>query len=365
LSQARDLCQNLRTQIALGVDPKETQANLQSVPTVQELLTSHYLPYVQSYKRSWRIDLSIFQTHILPTLGSKYLDEITRADITKLHQSIKAKGKAPATANRVLIILRFMFNLVIDKWQLPGVTQNPATRISLYQENNKKERYLTEDEIKRLHEAVHQTANPWFPEMIGLLLVTGLRKSELLNAQWKDVNLVERQWRIPMTKSGYARHVPLNDTALQIFAALKNKQSSGPYVFPNPKTGKPYAQISTVWRRVRAIAGLPDVRLHDLRHSFASLLVNSGRTLYEVQRLLGHSQARTTQRYAHLSHDTLLEATNVASQRVSTLWNCEIPEPRQPIDVQEVIQLNDTSIPTYGGRLSPFQEMFGTSVPTN
>jgi integrase len=352
LSQARDLCQSLRTQIILGIDPKEEQANCQAMPTLLEVYTNHYLPYVQSYKRSWRIDVSVFQTHILPALGTKYLDDITRADITQLHQAVKAAGKAPATANRILIILRFMFNLVMEKWQLPGVRENPASRIPLFQENNKRERYLTEQEIKRLHDAVQQTNNPWFPEMIGLLLVTGVRKSELLNAKWQDVNFSERIWRIPMTKSGYARHVPLNDTALSIFLTTRKVGSHGTFVFPNPKTNKPYTQISTVWKRVRKIAALPDLRLHDLRHSFASLLVNSGRTLYEVQRLLGHSQARTTQRYAHLSHDTLLEATNVAGERVSTLWSCEISEPHQPMDVKEVIQPNETRIQTNSGRLS-------------
>ena len=364
LSQARELCQTMRTQIVMGIDPKEVSASLQSMPTLQSLVDDHYLPYVQSYKRSWRIDVSIFQTHILPVLGRKYLDEITRAQITKLHQSVRASGKAPATANRVLIILRFMFNLVIEKWQIPGIRENPASKIPLFQENNKKERFLKDHEIQRLRQAVHQTTNPLFPSMIGLFLVTGVRKSELLKAQWKDVDLIQKTWKIPMSKSGYVRHVPLNDTALHIFSDLKLKQTGNTFVFTNPKTGKPYTQISTVWRRVRKIAGLPDLRLHDLRHSFASLLVNSGRTLYEVQRLLGHSQVKTTQRYAHLSQETLLEATNMAGQRVNSLWSCELPAPLQPTDVTEVIQLNETSTKAQAGRLST-QEMFGTSVPTN
>lgn len=349
LSQARELCQSLRTQIVMGEDPKQNRAILEAMPTLNQLFTDWYLPYVQSYKRSWRIDVSVFKTHIQPVFGHKHLDEITRPQITRLHQSIKTTGKASATANRVLIILRYMFNLVIEKWQFPGITSNPAIKIPMFQENNKKERFLTDEEIQSLSRASRQTSNPLFPIMIGLLLVTGVRKNELLKAEWKDVDLDKKSWKIPMSKSGYARYIPLNETALHLFFNLRRIGSCGTFVFPNPRTGKPYTQISGIWKRVRKLAGLPDLRLHDLRHSFASMLVNSGRTLYEVQQLLGHSQINVTQRYAHLSHDTLLEATNVACSRVDSLWGCERPSPLPLTDVKEVTKTHESNIQTNRG----------------
>lgn len=363
VSQARELCQSMRTQIVMGIDPKQQQADLEKIPTLSKFVEEQYIPYVKSYKRSWKIDVSILNNHILPVMGRTHLDEITRSEVIQLHQSIKAQGKAPATANRVLIILRFLFNLVIEKWQMPGVTTNPAKQVPIFQENNRRERYLSSEEIQRLSEAAQHTSNPLVASMLGLLLVTGVRKSELLNAKWKDFNLVEKQWRIPVTKSGYARHVPLNEAAMNILVSVKQMGLSGVYVFPNPKTGKPYAQITAVWQRIRKIAGLEDVRLHDLRHSFASLLVNSGRTLYEVQRLLGHSQARTTQRYAHLSNDTLMEATNVAGERVSALWSLNpevaILTTADPKEVQHVININ-----THSTTMPTLQEVFGTTVST-
>jgi len=116
-----------------------------------------------------------------------------------------------------------------------------------------------------------------------------------------------------MTKTGKPRHVPLNDGAMQILASIP-REPGCPWLVPNPKTGKPYVSIFAAWDTARTHAGLTDVRIHDLRHSFASLLINQGRTLYEVQHLLGHTQVKTTQRYAHLSQDTLLAASNAATR---------------------------------------------------
>jgi len=124
-------------------------------------------------------------------------------------------------------------------------------------------------------------------------------------------------WRIPISKSGKARHVPLSDGALALLATVPHLPDC-PWAFANPDTAKPYVAIYYAWNTARLHAGLADVRMHDLRHSFASLLINSGRTLYEVQHILGHTQIKTTQRYAHLSQDTLLAAANAAADAVGT-----------------------------------------------
>ena len=121
-----------------------------------------------------------------------------------------------------------------------------------------------------------------------------------------------RSWRIPMSKSGKARHVPLSDDVVSILNRLPRFDGCT-YVVPNPKTQQPYNNMFCSWNTARTRAGMPELRMHDLRHSFASFLVNAGRSLYEVQNILGHSQLNTTQRYAHLSQATLLDATNAAS----------------------------------------------------
>ena len=145
------------------------------------------------------------------------------------------------------------------------------------------------------------------------LLSVGCRLNEALSATWDQIDKDKRVWRIPASnsKSKRIRSVPLNDAALEVFAQL-DTEGKYDHVFVG-KTGKPYTTIMKVWTRLRNKAGLPHLRLHDLRHSYASFLVNSGRTLYEVQQILGHSDAKVTERYAHLSSKTLQEAANTAS----------------------------------------------------
>ena len=163
-----------------------------------------------------------------------------------------------------------------------------------------------------------QSRNKQLKYIVGLLIQCGCRVSELLHAEWSHFDLERRLWRIPQSKTGKARFVPLSQGALDLIAELPRYKGC-PYLIPNPKTLKPWVGIFMSWDTARKQAGLADVRLHDLRHSFASLLINSGRTLYEVQHILGHTQVKTTQRYAHLSQDTLLAAANAATVAVGAV----------------------------------------------
>lgn len=151
-----------------------------------------------------------------------------------------------------------------------------------------------------------------------MLILTGARKREVLDAQWQDFDLARRIWRIPMSKSGKSRYVPLGDGAMTVLSTMPRSMKCE-WAFANPQTNKPFVSVFCAWNTARKNAGLADVRMHDLRHSFASLLVNSGRTLYEVQQILGHTQVKTTQRYAHLSQDTLLDAANAATRAVGSV----------------------------------------------
>ena len=155
----------------------------------------------------------------------------------------------------------------------------------------------------------------------------------MLDAKWVDFDFERRLWRIPTTKLGKPRHVPLSDGALSILTNMPRVKEC-PWVFANPKTKKPFVSIFSAWDTARRKAGLADVRIHDLRHSFASLLINSGRSLYEVQKLLGHTQIKTTQRYAHLAPETLLEATNAATRAVGSVMGVM---PNNVVDVPLVL----------------------------
>ena len=317
LVQARAKCRSALNQFATGEDPCEVKAQTKAIPTFATFIEEQYLPYVKSYKRSWVSDVSLLKNHLLPRFGSKYLDEITRQDIVKMHYERKAAGAAAGSANRLLIMMRFIFNLAV-RWELPGIKANPTKGVPLMEENNKKERYLSVQEAQRLYTAVCDSANPMLKFIVPMLILTGARKREVLDARWKDFDFLRRIWRIPTPKTGKARHVPLSDGVISLLSAMPRNQKCE-WAFANPGTDKPYVSIFCAWNTARTSAGLSDVRMHDLRHSFASLLINSGRTLYEVQHILGHTQVKTTQRYAHLSQDTLLAAANAASLAVGAV----------------------------------------------
>ena len=318
LEQARKVATELRGQIAIGNDPGVLKAILRTVPKFSDFMVNRYMPFVKGYKKSWNSDDSYLRNHLLPVFSEKHLDEITKHDVISFHHGLRAKGYALGTANRCLILLRYAMNLAV-RWEIPGITKNPTKDVPLFEDTNKKERYLTETEAQMLYCAVKASVNPMLQFIIPMLILTGARKREVLDAKWAEFDLGRRQWRVSVTKAGKPRYVPLSDGVMHLLTTMPHDNST--WVFPNPKTGKPYVSIFCAWDTARNEAGLADVRMHDLRHSFASFLVNAGRSLYEVQKILGHTQIKTTQRYAHLSQETLLEAANVVFKAVPLLMS--------------------------------------------
>ena len=316
LAQARQLADRARNRIAMGEDPAETKAETRKVPTFAQFVTQDFLPHIRTYKRSWVCDVSLLNNHLLPVLGELYLDAITRRDVQRLITSRLDMGKAPGTCDRMLILTRRIFNLAI-KWKVPGIKSNPAREVDLLNVDNKRERFLSEEEVHRLYNAVLASDNPMLKYIVPMLLLTGARKREVLDARWEDFDIDNRLWRIPITKAGRPRTVPISDGVMSLLGTVPRIAGSN-YVFPNPDTGEPFVSVYYAWETARKRAGLKDVRMHDLRHSFASILINSGRSLYEVQHLLGHTQVKTTERYAHLQQETLMTAANVVANFVET-----------------------------------------------
>lgn len=311
LSKARQKANELRAQISLGHDPAEEKAIRRQVPTFTAFIVERYMPYIQGYKRSWQADDSYLRNHLLPFFNKKHLDEISKHDVIAFHHGLRARGYAIATCNRCLVLLRYAFNLAL-RWELPGLKENPTKDVPLFEQHDHKERYLSPEEAKKLFDAVNRSENTMLQFIVPMLILTGARKREVLDSRWEDFDLERMQWRIPMSKTGRPRHVPLSDGAITLLKSIP-RRATVPWVFANPKTGLPYVSIYNSWNTARESVGLRDVRMHDLRHSFASFLVNAGRSLYEVQKILGHTQVKTTQRYAHLAQETLLEATNAVA----------------------------------------------------
>ena len=223
---------------------------------------------------------------------------------------MREKGYALGTCNRCMVLIRYAFNLAM-RWNEPGVTQNPTKEVALYKLDNQRERFLSPEETRKLLDYVSRSDNDKLQYIIRMLILTGARKREVLDCKWAHFDMTRMVWTIPITKAGKPRHIPMSDAVVSLLKEIPRDHGLE-YVFPNPKTGVPFISIFSSWDTARTEAGLKDVRIHDLRHSFASFLVNAGRSLYEVQKLLGHTQIKTTQRYAHLTQDTLRDAANAA-----------------------------------------------------
>jgi integrase len=232
--------------------------------------------------------------------------------ISDLLQAMRDKGYASGTTNRVLILLRYIYNLG-RKWRVAGMTQNP-TLGSRTAPDVQRDRFLSPEETQRLIAAIDADENQTAARAILLLLLTGGRRNEITQAKWEYVNWERRTLLVPLSKSGKPRAIALNGPALALLRAIP--RTDNPYIFPSPVNGKPSASLFFPWDRIRKRAGLKDVRLHDLRHSYASFLVNQGISLYVVQGLLGHAHSRTTQRYAHLAHETLQDAAELVGDVV-------------------------------------------------
>lgn len=250
----------------------------------------------------------MINNHVLPHLGARPMGKLTPGEIASVINGMTEKGYSPGTCNRLLTLLRYAFKLA-KRWQAGMMTRNPSEDLVDIRYDSRIERYLSTEQAKRLFDALLQSENKMLIYIVQLLIYTGARKREALDAQWADIDMKRRLWRIPKTKSGKVRHLPLSGEAMQLLKELRSKTQAGQvYVFPNPETRQPFVSIFYSWDAARQRANLPQLRIHDLRHSFASFLVNAGRSLYEVQQLLGHADIRTTSRYAHLHPDRLRSA---------------------------------------------------------
>lgn len=296
-----------------------------------DFLRDHYLPYVIAKQRSTAAAESYLRNWVEPILGSKRIDDIKKRDILFLVRSAELAGLKPGSVNRILNIVKSCFSKAIE-WELSSLTESPAKGVAEIVDPAVKERFLSQGEASELIRIVKSSRNPMLFPIVGFLLMTGARRSEALLAKWEHIDIERETWLIPLSKSGKQRHIPLSAGALSFLAEARKVSSyyplarTSPYVFPNKKTGGPFSNIFNSWDTARKNAGLKDVRMHDLRHSFASALVNNGLSIYDVKELLGHSSVSTTQRYAHLSQERL----NKAAKTVSDHFNVAPESSKKP-----------------------------------
>ncbi|HME71117.1 MAG TPA: site-specific integrase [Myxococcota bacterium] len=255
--------------------------------------------------------------HVLPSpLARIRVEAVTERDVARLHHAMSA---TPVAANRTAALLSKMFSLA-EAWKYRPKGSNPVRGLERYRERGR-ERFLSSEELGRLGDAL-AAAEAEGIELKGalaairLLILTGARRSEILSLQWPHVDLERRCLRLPDSKSG-AKSVVLNAPALEALAGLARDRSDSPWVIQGAKPGRPLVNITKPWFRLRTRAGLDGVRLHDLRHNYASIGAAAGMGLYIVGKLLGHTRATTTERYSHLAMDPLREASERIGARIA------------------------------------------------
>jgi integrase len=307
---ARDESRKLKTAIDRGGDPLGELKAGRAAPTVSDLcdrFIAEHLPRKRSStQRTYQPQID---NVIRPALGGLKVAEVTFSDIDGLHRKITARGTA-YRANRVIALLSRMFSMAI-KWRMRA--DNPVKGIERNQEQ-KRQRYLTGAELTRLTTALAEMRDQGAANAVRLLLLTGARRGELLAARWGDIDLDAGIWVKPgaTTKQKTTHRVPLSAAACRLLAEMR-AQDGGEWLFPNPQGDGARPDIRAAWEALRKAANIPDVRTHDLRHSYASILASAGLSLPIIGALLGHTQASTTLRYAHLLDDPLRQATERAA----------------------------------------------------
>ena len=327
-AKARKLALGVLAQVAAGGDPAEDRDTGREQLTVRQLGRRYLAEHAEPKKKPSSVadDRRMLEKYIYPAFGSRRVLEVRRADIEKLHVALREK---PTTANRLVSLLSALFHFA-ERRELVPPYFNPCRGIRRYPER-RRERFLSAAELTRLGAALkgleesyeagkdprrQQSELPAGLAAVRLLVFTGARVSEILSLRWEYVDFERGLLRLPDSKTG-AKVIHLNAPALELLARRCQARGDSPWVIAGEAPGEHLVNLGKIWRRVRKRATLEDVRLHDLRHSFASVGAAAGLSLPLIGGLLGHRQASTTQRYAHLADDPLRSASELVASRIA------------------------------------------------
>ncbi len=323
---AKEIAIQLKSEIARGFDPHEEKQAIINTPTIKEFAADFLKAKEKVLRPSTLKSYRVFflEKHLIPKFGNLKINAITKKEIEMFHSSF---SETPRMGNRLLEILRVMFNNAVS-WEI--LEKNPTQGIKKFPEH-KRERYLSEDEISRLTKVLDAEPNQMSANIIRLILLTGSRKGEVLSARWQDFE--GEVWAKPafLTKQNKISRIPLSQEAVDILQKMKTKivsekklatftdnriVSTEQYLFYNTQTKTHQKDIKRFWLEVCKKAKIKDATIHDLRHTFASVLVSNGVGLEVIGKLVGHSNIRTTQRYAHLANSSLKQATSMFANKV-------------------------------------------------
>ncbi len=323
-AKARRLAARTLGSVAEGCDPAaERRARRAAAVTVSELAARYIADHAEQKKRASSVvsDRALLKLRIVPRLGRLRVPDVTREDVERFHREV---GKDhPTQANRAIALLSKMMNLA-ELWGLRPDNSNPCRHVQRFRERPR-ERFLSSVEIAKLAKALKSLEGEGkitkaVAGAVRLLLLTGARRGEICGLRWEYVDFERGCVRLPDSKTG-AKAISLNAPALQVIAELPRRS---PWVFPTEQGEHPI-DLSRPWDRIRERAELPAVRIHDLRHSHASVLAAAGVPLLVIGRILGHNVPATTARYAHLADDPVREAAEIAGARIAAAMSGRKP----------------------------------------
>jgi len=319
VAEARAMCGDVMRQALLK--SHETYVETEATMCLDEYYQRHFLPWCQVYQKTYSSHRSLYKNHLKDRLGDMHVKDISNKHIYSLVMDLHKNNYSKSFINKSVQHFR---SALKKSEQLCEIETHSSLKntVSLPRAAPKKERFLSDREARRLRDFVHMNGEDEVVLLIGFLMYTGARRHEAMNSEWQHINLGDKDWYVPITKSGKPRHIVLNGKAIEIIQRaeklqLKKHGHIMQWLFVNPQTHKPYRCIFHKWNRIRNELDLQNMRIHDLRHSFASTLVNNGATLYEVQKLLGHSRSATTERYAHLANHRLQRAASLIDKAYS------------------------------------------------
>ena len=323
VAAARKEAKLLKKRIDNGADPLGEVQTERKAEDVADLARRFIDQHLSKLRPSSRTEYaSIIDSFVLPALGRRKVAHVAFSDVDALHRQVTERG-ARYRANRTVAVLSKMFSLAI-RWGLRP--DNPAKGIERNQET-KRTRYLSASELIRLSEALAELDDQQAADIFRLLLLTGARRGEVLGMRWADLDIEAGVWAKPgaTTKQKTEHRVPLSEAACVL---LRNLRQAAPndavFVFPGIGRNGYRAELKKPWAKLRKTAAIGDARIHDLRHTYASVLASAGLSLPIIGALLGHTQASTTARYAHLLDDPLRAATEHASAIIGGKPSAEI-----------------------------------------
>ena len=318
--RARERAMEALLRVRRGQDPQGELRLAMGEPTLADAFERFLIEHCEAKRKastaaSYR---TLFATHAKDRLGSRKVSDVGRDDIAALHRAL---ADTPYAANRTIAVLRKFFSWAEVEGKLRPERSNPVFKIEMYREVSR-ERFLSANELARLGVAFTDAADRLWPPVIAalrLLVFTGLRKNEALNLRWEDIDLQARRLMLRDSKTG-PRAVALNEPAAAVLEEMARFRDAfpSPWVFPSSVDRScPCVQIDKSWRELRMQAGLPDLRVHDLRHSFASVGAAANVPQMLLKSLLGHAQLATTDKYVHFGDDPARQASNEIANEIA------------------------------------------------